>query len=178
MIKAAIIKDWTLRSALAGITAAACLAIQPAALHAQTCTPKTSGYFKELETSGRSTWSPSQLAGIANSLTGAIGDPSRGRDVIVAQEKGNCLACHATASLSDIPHHGNLGPSLNGVGSRYTESQLRQLIVDAKTMFPETVMPAFHVPANLPRVPEVFAAKTILTPSEVEDVIAFLKNLK
>lgn len=178
MNKAAIIKAWTLCSALRGMGVAVCLFIWPTALHAQSCKPKTAGYFKEFQTAGRGAAALSQLVGLTKSLTGAIGDPARGREVIIAQEKGDCLACHSIASLSDIPNHGNLGPNLNGVGERYTESQLRQLIVDAKTMFPNTVMPAFHVPVALPRVPAALASKTILTPNEVEDVVAFLKNLK
>ncbi len=142
------------------------------------CKLKTSGYFKDLENASPRTPLPIAPDGVASSLTGVLGDPQKGRTVVISPEKGNCLACHRVAALSSEPSHGDLGPTLNGVGSRYNEAQLRQLIVDPKTFWPDTVMPAFYVTDDLPRVPPTLAGKPMLSAAEVEDVVAFLKTLR
>jgi sulfur-oxidizing protein SoxX len=142
------------------------------------CKPKTAGYFKELEALTAAGPSPAEIVGLARSLTGALGDPQRGRSVMISLEKGNCLACHRVAALSAEPSHGNLGPTLNGVGGRYSEAQLRLLVTNAKSLYPNTVMPSYHVTEGLDRVPPEFAGKPILTAAEVEDVIAFLRTLR
>ena len=97
---------------------------------------------------------------------------------MIDREKGNCLACHRVPALSEEPSHGDLGPNLTGVGGRFTEAQLRQIIVDPKTFFPNTVMPAFHIAADFQRVPPNLAGSTVLAAGEVEDVVAFLKELR
>lgn len=145
---------------------------------AEQCKPrKTAGYYLLVEPSLR-TSSPSDMAGIPASLTGSIGDPARGRRLIVDADKGNCLACHRVPAISEEPAHGDLGQNLNTVGARFTEAQLRQLIVDPKVLYPNTVMPAYHALPDFPRVPAGLTGRTVLTPGEVEDVIAFLKNLR
>jgi sulfur-oxidizing protein SoxX len=97
---------------------------------------------------------------------------------MVSASKGNCTACHRVAALSSEPSHGDLGPTLNGVGIRYTEAQLRQLVIDPKPFFQNTIMPAFHVTDGLDRVPATYAGQPVLTAAEVEDVVAFLKTLR
>lgn len=142
------------------------------------CKPKTAGYFQQMAAFAAKAPSPAELVGIVQSLTGSIGDPARGRLVMIDKAKGNCLACHRVPALSEEPAHGDLGPNLNGAGGRFTEAQLRQIIVDPKLLFPNTVMPAFHIVPDFQRVPRSLAANTVLAPGEVEDVIAFLKNLR
>jgi sulfur-oxidizing protein SoxX len=142
------------------------------------CKPKTAGYFLQMATFAKTAPSPADLAGIARSLTGSIGDPARGRIVLVDKDKGNCLACHRVPALSEEPAQGDLGPNLNGVGGRFTEAQLRQIMVDPKVLFPNTVMPAFHIVPDFQRIPRNLAGNTVLAPGEVEDVIAFLKDLR
>jgi sulfur-oxidizing protein SoxX len=142
------------------------------------CKPKTAGYFQQMAAFASKAPSPAELVGIVQSLTGSIGDPARGRVVMIDKEKGNCLACHRVPVLGEEPAHGDLGPNLNGVGGRFTEAQLRQIIVDPKVLFPNTLMPAFHISPDFQRVPQNLAANTVLAPGEVEDVIAFLKNLR
>jgi sulfur-oxidizing protein SoxX len=142
------------------------------------CRPKTVGYFQQMAAFASRAPSPGELAGIAGSLTGSIGDPARGRLVMIDKEKGNCLACHRVPALSEEPAHGDLGSNLNGVGGRFSEAQLRQIIADPKVLFPNTVMPAFHIVPEFQRVPQSLAAKTVLAPGEVEDIIAFLKELR
>ncbi len=144
--------------------------------YACACKRKTTGYFQQIGLPPAATTN-NVRPGIAQSLTGGRGDPQAGRAVIVNRKKGNCLACHRIGLLSDAPYHGDVGPSLDGVARRYTEAQLRQLIVDARAYFPNTPMPAFYAKEGMHRVLDKFKGKTILTAQEVEDVIAFLLQL-
>ncbi len=109
------------------------------------------------------------------SLTGVPGDPANGRKIFANRKKGNCLACHALEDQSDQLFHGEIGPPLDGVGDYWEEANLRGLLVNSKTVFEGTMMPAFYVDnATLNRVMSKFDGKTILTAQEVEDVIAYL----
>ena len=115
---------------------------------------------------------------IEKSLTGKAGDPVNGRKVAINRKKGNCLACHTVTILKDVPYHGEVAPTLDGVAERYQPAQLRMMIVDQKKYFPDTIMPAMYRKADLHRVAKKFQGKTILTAQEVEDVLAFLLTLK
>jgi sulfur-oxidizing protein SoxX len=147
------------------------------AVMALECKPKTARYFKELDNVPR-TPVPVTFNGIAASLTGALGDPQKGRTVMISANKGNCIACHRVAALSSEPSHGDLGPTLNAVGARYNEAQLRQLVINPRVFYQNTIMPAYHVKEGLDRVPAAFTGQTLLTAAEVEDVVAFLKTLR
>lgn len=115
---------------------------------------------------------------ISTPLTGTPGDPVNGAKVAASRSLGNCLACHAVSKLSEEPFQGNVGPSLDGVADRYTPEELRLQIVNSKVLNPDSVMPAFFRTAGLVGVREDFAGKTMLTPQQVEDVVAFLSGLK
>jgi L-cysteine S-thiosulfotransferase len=164
-----IVAAWLVLTAVLGAGGAA-LALE--------CKPKTAGYVTEMENAASRVPIPLAEDGVARSLTGALGDPQKGRTVMASASKGNCIACHRVAALSSEPAHGDLGPTLNGVGTRYTEAQLRQLVIDPKRFYQNTVMPAYHAPEGLGRVPAAFAGRPILTAAEVEDVVAFLKTLR
>jgi sulfur-oxidizing protein SoxX len=125
------------------------------------------------------------IKAINSSLTAGAGDAEKGEDLIAARKKGNCFACHEVGALvhkiatnpkkySDM---GNIAPRLDGVAKRYTKGELRMLIVDAKQVFPETIMPAFLRKKALHRVKKGFKDKTILNPQEVEDILAYLVTL-
>lgn len=116
--------------------------------------------------------------GIPKSLTGKPGNPAAGKAAMVDRKLGNCLACHAVSAVSDQPFHGEVGPPLDGAGSRWSEAELRLIVADSKKMFPETIMPAFHTTDGRHRVMKKFKGTTILTAEQVEDVVAFLKTLK
>ncbi len=115
--------------------------------------------------------------GIAKSLTGKPGDPKKGRKLYINRKKGNCLACHTSTDMAKEPFHGNIGPSLDGVGSDMTTAELRLRIVDAKKINPATIMPAFYKYGKT-RVAKKWKGKTILSAQEVEDVVAYLGTLK
>ena len=126
-----------------------------------------------------------EYGAVEASLTGTPGDPAMGAKIMVNRGKGNCIACHETTSLMDSPFHGEVGPMLDGVGDRWTEAELRGLIVNAKKTFDGTIMPAFYKTSGFLRPGNAYTGKAgaeplppILTAQEVEDVVAYLLTLK
>jgi L-cysteine S-thiosulfotransferase len=114
---------------------------------------------------------------IPDSLTGAPGDPVRGRAIVASRQTGLCLLCHS-APLPEEKFQGTIGPDLKGAGSRYTEGQLRLRIIDSSLAVPGTIMPAYYRIDGLERVAPAFRGKTVLTAEQIEDVVAFLKTLR
>ena len=124
---------------------------------------------------------------VEQSLTGAPGDTARGVEVMTTRGLGNCVACHQVSALPEVPFQGEVGPSLDGVGDRWTEADLRGIVVNAKAVFPDTVMPAFYKSAGYIRPGDAFTGKAapdpdnlppLLTAQQVEDVVAYLLTLK
>ena len=114
---------------------------------------------------------------VATSLTGVSGDPVAGRDVFKGRKLGNCLACHMNAEMPEESFHGEVGPPMEGAGSRWSEAQLRAIVTNSKMVFEGTIMPAFYKDAGYTRPLEKFDGKTILNAQQVEDVIAYLQTL-
>ncbi len=112
-------------------------------------------------------------------LTDQPGDPARGKAVAVNSDMGNCIICHHIP-VAEVPEgaFGDIGPDLAGVGSRLSEPELRQRIVDAKQINPESMMPSYFLKDGLTRVQAQYAGKTILTAQQVEDLVAYLMTLK
>lgn len=122
-------------------------------------------------------WAPGAPAQTLGPLTDVPGDPVRGRAVARDLEKATCLICHAMP-IPEEPNHGDIGPSLAGVGGRLTPAQLRQRIVDPTALNPATVMPAYFRRDGLHRVLARFADQSIYSAQEVEDVVAYLATLR
>lgn len=116
---------------------------------------------------------------VETSLTGVAGNAVAGREIFANRKQGNCLACHANQDLKEQLFHGEVGPVLDGAGERWTEGQLRSIVVNAKTLFSaETVMPGFYSLDVGVNVRKELIGKTILTAQQVEDVVAYLATLK
>ena len=115
---------------------------------------------------------------IAASLTGAPGNAEEGRKVFANRKLGNCLACHQNEDLRAEPFHGEVGPMMDGVADRWSEAELRGIVVNSKEMFDGTIMPSFYRTTNGARPLDKFAGKTILSAEQVEDVVAYLLTLK
>ena len=116
--------------------------------------------------------------GIVEPLGGLRGDAQRGRAVVIRQDKGNCLTCHALP-IPEESFHGTLGPSLVGVGARLSEAQLRLRVADEQRLNPRSVMPGFYRdPNTLNQVAWEYAGMTLLTAQDVEDVVAYLGTLR
>lgn len=113
---------------------------------------------------------------IPRPLTDRPGDPQRGRAIALDRSKGNCITCHEMPVKADF--QGNLGPSLEGVGSRYGAGELRLRVVDSKRINPESNMPAYYKVEGLRDVRRDWAGKPMLEAQEVEDLLAFLLTLK
>ena len=114
---------------------------------------------------------------IPASLTGAKGDPARGRAIVTNRQVGLCLLCHS-GPFPEERFQGNLAPDLAGAGKRSTEGQLRLRIADSSRINPATIMPAYHRTDGLTRVAPAWRDKPILTAEQIEDVVAFLTTLK
>jgi sulfur-oxidizing protein SoxX len=114
---------------------------------------------------------------IVASLTGAPGDPERGRAIVANRPVGLCLLCH-TGPFPEEHFQGNLAPDLTGAGARASAGQLRLRIVDASRLNPNTIMPPYYRVDGLERVATNFRGKPILSAEQIEDVIAFLVTLK
>ena len=112
-----------------------------------------------------------------DSLTGAKGDPARGRAIVANRQVGLCLLCHS-GPFPEEPFQGNLAPDLRGAGERWSEGQLRLRIVDSGRINPATIMPAYHRTQGLVRVAPAYRAKPVLSAEQIEDVVAFLMTLK
>ena len=110
-------------------------------------------------------------------LTGAKGDPSRGRAIVANRQVGLCLLCHS-GPFPEERFQGNLAPDLTGVGARLSEGQIRLRIVDSTKLNPQSIMPAYYRSEGLTRVAPAFRGKTVLTPEQIEDVVAYLTTLK
>ena len=111
------------------------------------------------------------------SLTGAGGNPERGRAIVVNRQVGLCLLCH-TGPLPEERFQGTLAPDLKGAGSRSSEGQLRLRIVDASRLKPDTIMPPYYRVDGLERVAPAFQGKPVFTAEQIEDVIAYLMTLR
>ena len=111
------------------------------------------------------------------SLTGAKGDPARGRAIVANRQVGLCLLCHS-GPFPEERFQGELAPDLRGAGNRWTEGQLRLRIADSSRINAATIMPAYHRTEGLTRVAPAFRGKPILSAEQIEDVVAYLMTLK
>jgi L-cysteine S-thiosulfotransferase len=108
--------------------------------------------------------------------------PELGLRIMANRLQGNCVTCHQVSVLLDVKgiegasgKQGNFGPSLDGVANRYTMTQLRQWVMDARQINPNTRMPPFGsidgtILASPPR--------TILSVEEIDQVTAALATLR
>ena len=114
---------------------------------------------------------------IPASLTGAKGDPARGRAIVTNRQLGLCLLCHS-GPFPEERFQGNLAPDLAGAGKRWSEGQLRLRIVDSSRVNPATIMPSYHRTDGFTRVAPAWRGKAVLTADQIEDVVAFLTTLR
>jgi len=111
-------------------------------------------------------------------LTTEIPDPFRGLEIFVNRKLGNCVACHTNFDVAAMQFLGEIGPNLDWIGDRFTQEELRAIMVDSKVVLGGgTVMPAFYTARPGFRTLEAFKGKTILSALQVEDVVAYLSSL-
>jgi len=114
---------------------------------------------------------------LPDSLTGKKADPVRGRAIVVNRQVGLCLLCHS-GPFPEEPSQGDLAPDLRGAGTRWSEAQLRLRLVDPMRLNPGTIMPRYGTSEGLWRVSPAFRGQALLTPQQIEDVVAFLATLR
>jgi len=121
---------------------------------------------------------------IATSLTGVAGDPTSGAKAM-NKGAGNCIACHDVTALSDLPFHGEIGPTLDGAADRWTEAELRGIVTNAKMMFDGSMMPSFYKTSGFIRPGNAYTGKAgteplepLLSAQQIEDIVSFLMTLK
>jgi sulfur-oxidizing protein SoxX len=102
------------------------------------------------------------------------GDVERGRALLLDRQKSLCLLCHA-APVGDKRLQGDLATNLAGAGARWTAVQLRQRLVQGE---PDSLMPVFGPRDGLVNVGAEWRDKPILTPEQIEDLVAYLETLK
>lgn len=122
---------------------------------------------------------------VPQSLTGTPGDADEGVRVMTTNALGNCVACHMVGALPDVEFQGNIAPPLDGAGDRWSEAELRGIVVDAKMMFPGSFMPGFYKTEGFIRPGDAYTGRAsegapppVLTAQQVEDVVAYLTTLK
>ena len=116
------------------------------------------------------------MATITSAQTAESSAVEQGLRIMSNREQGNCITCHRIGRLPQaLGRQGNFGPALDGVGSRYSPAQLRQWVVDARQLQPDTMMPPFGTLDGLhrPNVP-----RPLLTPEEIDLVVAALAALR
>lgn len=132
-----------------------------------------------LPCSGRAqTLQPYAVTGdaIPASLTGAAGDPARGRALVLSRTS-TCILCHS-GPFPEEKFQGDLAPDLSGTGGRWTEGQLRLRIVDASRLNPATIMPSYYRIDGMVRVGTAWRGKPILSAEQIEDIVAYLVTLR
>ena len=102
---------------------------------------------------------------------GAQASAELGWRIITERSLGNCGACHAwqaaPASTSTF------APALDGVAQRYSAAQLRQWVVDARHLRPDTLMPVFGTVSGL-RQP--VPAQAVLSAEQIDAVVLALQQ--
>ena len=121
---------------------------------------------------------PYEIVGhaIPKPLTGELGDPARGRTIVIRRES-TCLLCHS-GPFPEEHFQGDLAPDLKGTGARWSAGELRLRLVDATRLNPATIMPSYYRIDGLVRVAPNFRGKPALTAQQIEDVVAYLSTLK
>lgn len=103
---------------------------------------------------------------ISASISAEAQTPSvaNGWRVLLEQRLGNCVACHSIPNEQGKKTgiQSTFAPPLDGVATRYNPETLRQWVVDARKINPETLMPPFGL---------------ILSPEQISDALAALQTL-
>ena len=117
-------------------------------------------------------------AGTTQTLSGT----QLGLRIMANRQQGNCVTCHQISVLRDAKgidgatgKHGDFGPSLDGVASRYSLAQLRQWVMDARKMNPHTLMPPF---GTLEGTTQASPSRPMLSLEEIDNVTAALATLR
>ena len=111
----------------------------------------------------------------------AAGDVARGAALAASRQQGLCVLCHALPG-QPAAFQGDIGPPLAGVGARLSPDELRQRLLAPERFNPETVMPAYgraDPQRDGPlRVPAALRGQPLLSPAQLDDLVAWLASLQ
>ena len=93
-------------------------------------------------------------------------------ELLIDPKLGNCITCHSIPNLPEP--HGNFGPSLKGIGNKYSLGELKQWVTDARLIHSETLMPPFGS-ANLYNP---ISVEPILTQEQINLIAQALAKLQ
>ena len=87
-------------------------------------------------------------------------DAANGWRILLEQRLGNCVACHSIPDEQGKKTgiQSTFAPALDGVASRYNPETLRQWVVDARKINPETLMPPFGLTLSPEQIADALAA--------------------
>jgi L-cysteine S-thiosulfotransferase len=119
---------------------------------------------------------PALLLAAAAAAQGA-GDAQRGAAIAVSRSTGLCVLCHALPGQPEALQ-GTLGPPLAGAGARFSADVLRQRLLQPERFNPGTVMPAYGRSDGQVRVAPAHRGRPLLTPQQIDDVVAYLVSLQ
>lgn len=111
---------------------------------------------------------------IPESLTGAPGDPERGR-LLYAAPRAGCATCHGMPGAS-----GDGAQSADGlaeVGARLGSGEIRLWLVAPEMLDPDTAMPAYYAAGQRRDPRDPLYGGPALTAAEIEDLVAYLAGL-
>ena len=117
------------------------------------------------------------LLALATGPAAANGDAARGGAIAASRQQGLCVLCHALPG-QPAPFQGDIGPPLAGVGARLSPDQLRRRLLTPERFNPDTVMPSYGRTDGLQRVAPSLRGQPLLSPAQVDDVLAWLASLK
>ena len=120
---------------------------------------------------------PAGLAAYEAPLTDTPGRPDRGRALIVDRQQGLCLLCHS-GPFAEERFQGTLGPDLSARAQQRSAAELRARLLEPRLFNPDTIMPAYRRVSDAPRVHPQFQGKTLLQDQDIEDIVAFLMQMK
>jgi sulfur-oxidizing protein SoxX len=150
------------------IPAKSAVAMLVVATLCRTSAPHAAGALVAFEVAGDAIPAP---------LGGLLGNAARGLALIRDRRVGNCLICHQL-NLPDEPFQGEIGPSLDGVGSRLSPAQIRLRLVDQTRINPDTVMPPYYRISGLVNVAPEYRGRPALDAQQIEDMVVYLAGLK
>lgn len=128
----------------------------------------------------RNVWlSALTLGALAALTTYTQADTTLGIELIRDSTKGNCSICHVIPGIG-IPEdaQGNIGPSLEGVGTRLSLEELTERVVDMRHFNPETIMPPYGTTQGLTDVDHRYQGRPILTKDEIAAIVTYLSSLR
>ena len=126
---------------------------------------------------GSKAQSEARVERFAQPLTVQAGNPARGRQIVLDRQQGFCLLCHS-GPFPEERFQGTLAPRLDADMLSRSAAEFRARLIDPRQFNPETIMPAYFQSAQGFRVHRQFVGRTLLQAQDIEDVVAFLMEMK